>query len=57
MEVARAIGFYYKEVKEMNPHFAEESVPVGTHFLNLPPGTSERFWIFFNHWRKELEGK
>lgn len=57
MEVARAIGGYYKEIKEMNLHFTEESVPAGTHFLNLPPGTSERFWIFFNNWRKELEGK
>jgi hypothetical protein len=55
--VARAIGCYYKEIKEMNLHLTEESVPVGSHFLNLPQGTSERFWIFFNHWRKELEGK
>ena len=57
MEVARAIGFYYKEIKEMNLHFPEETIPAGTQFLNLPPGTSERFWIFFNHWKKELEGK
>ncbi|MBM4278869.1 MAG: lytic transglycosylase domain-containing protein [Deltaproteobacteria bacterium] len=55
--VARAIGCYYKEIKEMNLHLTEESVPVGAHFLNLPQGTSERFWIYFNHWRKELEGK
>ncbi|MDI6762549.1 MAG: lytic transglycosylase domain-containing protein [Thermodesulfobacteriota bacterium] len=57
MEVARATGCYYKEVKEMNLHFPEETIPAGIQFLNLPPGTSERFWIFFNHWRKELEGK
>jgi membrane-bound lytic murein transglycosylase D len=57
MEVARAIGFYYKEIKEMNLHFPEETIPAGIQFLNLPPGTSERFWIFFNHWKKELEGK
>ena len=55
--VARAIGCYYKEIKEMNLHLTEESVPVGSHFLNLPQGTSERFWIYFNNWRKELEGK
>lgn len=57
MEVARAIGCYYKEVKEMNLHFPEETIPAGIQFLNLPPGTSERFWIFFNHWKKEMEGK
>jgi len=55
--VARAIGCYYKEIKEMNLHLTEESVPVGSHFLNLPQGTSERFWIYFNNWRKEPEGK
>jgi len=57
MEVARAIGCYYKEIKEMNLHFPEETIPAGIQFLNLPPGTSERFRIYFNHWRKELEGK
>ncbi|MBS3906415.1 MAG: lytic transglycosylase domain-containing protein [Syntrophaceae bacterium] len=57
MEAARAIGFYYKVIKEMNLHFQEETIPAGIQFLNLPPGTSEQFWIFFNHWRKELEGK
>lgn len=57
MEVAKAIGCYYKEIKEMNLHFPEETIPAGIQFLNLPPGTSERFWIYFNHWRKELEGR
>jgi membrane-bound lytic murein transglycosylase D len=57
VDVARAIGSYYKEVKEMNLHLSEETIPVGTHFLNLPPGTSERFWAFFSTWKKELEGK
>jgi hypothetical protein len=56
-EVARAIGFYYKEVKEMNPHLTEEVVPAGIYFLNLPKGTSGRFWSFFHQWKKELEGK
>jgi len=57
MEVARAIGFYYKEVKEMNLHFSEETIPAGIHFLNLPPGTSDRFWTFFSTWKKGLGGK
>ncbi len=57
MEVARAIGRYYKEIKEMNPHLMEEAIPGGTHFLNLPQGASERFWSFFNNWKKELENK
>lgn len=57
MEVARAIGFFYKEIKEMNPHLFEETIPPGIHFLNLPPGTSERFWAFFSAWKKEMEGK
>ncbi len=54
IDVARAIGSYYKEVKEMNLHFPEETIPVGIHFLNLPPGTSNRFWTFFSTWKKEL---
>jgi len=57
VDVARAIGSYYKELKEMNLHLSEETIPPGTHFLNLPPGTSERFWTFFSTWKKELEGK
>ncbi len=57
MEVARATGFFYKEIKEMNPHFSEETIPPGTHFLNLPPGSSEKFWAFFSAWKKATEGK
>jgi hypothetical protein len=57
MEIARAAGFSYKEIKEMNPHLFEDAIPPGIHFLNLPPGTSERFWIFFSAWKKEMEGK
>jgi hypothetical protein len=51
MEVARAIGFFYKEIKEMNPHLFEDTIPPGIHFLNLPPGTSEKFWAFFSTWK------
>ena len=57
MEIARAVGFFYKEIKEMNPQLSEETIPPGTHVLNLPPGTSERFWGFFFAWKKELESK
>jgi membrane-bound lytic murein transglycosylase D len=57
MEVARAIGLFYKEVKEMNPHLSEDTIPPGIHFLNLPPGTSERFLAFFSAWKKEMESK
>jgi hypothetical protein len=57
MEVVRAIGFFYKEIKEMNPHLFEETIPPGTHFLNLPPGTSEKFWAFFSAWKKEMGEK
>ena len=57
IEVARAVGSYYKEIKEMNPHFSEETIPAGVHFLNLPPGTSEAFWVFFSDWEKGLECK
>ncbi len=57
IEVARAIGYYYKEVKELNPHLSGDSVPVGTHFLNLPSGTSEKFLLFLSAWKKELEQK
>jgi membrane-bound lytic murein transglycosylase D len=57
MEVARAVGFSYKEIKEMNPHLSEETIPPGTQFLNLPPGTSEKFWAFFSARQKGTEGK
>jgi hypothetical protein len=57
VEVANATGFFYKEIKEMNPHLSEEAIPPGTHFLNLPPGTSDKFWAFFAAWKKEREGK
>ncbi len=52
IDVARAIGSSYKEVREMNPHFSEETIPTGIHFLNLPPGTSDLFWAFFSIWGK-----
>jgi len=57
VDVARAIGFFYKEVKELNPHFSEETIPPGVRLLNLPPGTSEKFWAFFSKWKKEMGGK
>jgi soluble lytic murein transglycosylase-like protein len=57
IEVARAIGCFYKEIKEMNPHVFEETIPPGIHFLNLPPGASERFWAFFSVWKREMGGK
>ena len=57
IEVARAIGFYYKDLKEMNLHLPDEAIPAGIHFLNLPSGTSERFWSFFNNWKEESEKK
>ena len=55
VDIAKAIGSYYKEVKEMNLHLSEEAIPVGIHFLNLPPGTSDRFWTFFFAWKKSGE--
>ncbi len=56
-EVARAIGFFYKEVRELNPHFSEETIPPGIRFINLPLGTSEKFRTFFSDWDKERKGK
>lgn len=57
VDVASAMGFYYKDLKEMNLHFSGDSIPAGVHFVNLPLGTSERFWPFFNEWRKECDRK
>jgi len=57
IEIARAVGVYYKDIKELNLHFSEENIPTGTHFLNLPPGTSERFWRFFSAWKRGPGGK
>lgn len=55
VDVAAATGQYFKQIKEINPHFSSESIPAGNHFLNLPLGTSEQFWSFFNTWKKECE--
>ena len=57
IDVARALGFFYKEIKEMNPHLSDTAVPPGIHFLNLPPGSTERFRAFFSDWKKGLEAK
>ena len=57
MEVAKAIGIFYKDIKEMNLQLFEEAIPPGTHSLNLPPGTSEKFWAFFSAWKKQTEGR
>jgi len=57
IQIARAIGCFYKEVKELNPHFSEEAIPPGTQFINLPPGTAASFWTFFLAWKAETEGK
>jgi len=57
MDVARATGCFYKEIKEMNPHFFDEAIPPGIHFVNLPPGTSEKFRNFFFGWKREKENK
>ena len=53
LDVARAVGSYPKEIREMNPHLSENAIPPGMHFLNLPPGTSWKFWPFFSNWQKE----
>jgi len=53
--IVQAIGFSYKELREMNQHLSGETIPTGIHFLNLPPGTSERFWGFISSWKKKVE--
>lgn len=57
IEVSRAVGYFYKDIKELNPHFSEEAIPPGIQFVNLPPGTSVPFWTFFSAWKTEMEGK
>ncbi len=57
IEIARAIGFTYKEIKEMNLHLIEDTLPPGIHVLNLPPETMEKFWSFFDLWKKNLENR
>jgi membrane-bound lytic murein transglycosylase D len=54
VDVAMAIGYSYKEVKELNLHLSEENIPAGIQVLNLPPGTSDLFWTFFSNWKKSL---
>ena len=54
IEVSGALGIYYKDMKEMNPHLFEEIIPPGVHSLNLPPGTSEKFWAFLSSWEKGM---
>ena len=57
IEVARAIGLSYKEIKEMNLHLVEDTIPPGIHILNLPPETSEKFWSFLDLWKRTLENR
>jgi membrane-bound lytic murein transglycosylase D len=57
VDLAKAVGSYYKEIKEMNLHLSEETIPPGIHFVSLPAGTSGRFWTFFSAWKKGLEAK
>lgn len=57
IDVARAVGSFYKEIKEMNLHLSEEAIPPGTHILSLPAGTSARFWTFFSAWKTGTESK
>jgi soluble lytic murein transglycosylase-like protein len=57
IEVARSVGYFYRDIKELNPHLSEEAIPPGIQFLNLPPGTSVPFWNFFSAWKREMEGK
>ena len=57
IEVSRAVGCFYKDIKELNPHFSEEAIPPGIQFVNLPPGTSVPFWAFFSAWKTEMKGK
>jgi hypothetical protein len=52
IEVSKALGYYYKEIKELNPHFQEEAIPPGIHFINIPFGTSKKFWEFLSSWNK-----
>lgn len=54
IEVARAIGLFYKEIREMNPHLSEEAIPIGIQFLNLPPERLSKFWEFFFAWKQGL---
>jgi len=55
--VALAVGVYYKDIKEINPHLSDENVPARIHSLNLPRGTLERFMAFYSAWKKGLETK
>ncbi|MCJ7783888.1 MAG: hypothetical protein MUP41_08125, partial [Desulfobacterales bacterium] len=57
VDIAVAIGSSYKEIKETNLHLSGETIPVGTHFLNLPPGTVQTFWDFFSYWKNENNPK
>jgi len=57
IDVASAIGVYYKDIKEMNLHLTGEVIPSGVQALSLPPGSSEKFWTFFRDWKKTCPPK
>lgn len=57
IELARAIRYSYKEVKEMNFHLLEDVVPAGVQFLNLPMESVGQFWDFLSTWGKESQTK
>ncbi|OGP62847.1 MAG: hypothetical protein A2170_07185 [Deltaproteobacteria bacterium RBG_13_53_10] len=57
IDVASAIGVYYKDIKEMNFHLTGDAIPSRVQTLNLPPGSSEQFWTFLKDWKKTCPPK
>jgi hypothetical protein len=55
VDIARALRVFYRDLKELNLHFSEENIPAGIHFVNLPPGTAERFRGFLSTWKTGSE--
>lgn len=53
VEISEVLGYSYKEIKELNPHFQIEVIPPGVNNINLPYGTSDKFLKFLSSWQSQ----
>lgn len=49
VEVAKALGTDYKDLKELNPQYLRSYLPAGTYILHIPPESGFDALAFFNN--------
>ncbi|MBI3015988.1 MAG: transglycosylase SLT domain-containing protein [Candidatus Tectomicrobia bacterium] len=48
--IAEAAGSYYREIRRLNPELSQDSLPPGTHKVNIPKGSTSFFAANFKAW-------